>query len=135
MSLINDGSPDVKGINIFNELLGDPRHEPLPVFWENIGSRITFTSASAEALPPITQNYPTYYRYINGKHFTAVTVQEPEPGMHFYWASYPFGTDKSTGLGLKLQNFFLPVTILGGRSGDAYSPPDASSRTPEYVAP
>jgi hypothetical protein len=62
---INDGSPDANGINVLNELVGDTRHAAKPIFWENIGSKITFTPKSAEANLTV-QPYPTYYWYRNG---------------------------------------------------------------------
>jgi hypothetical protein len=133
VSLINDGSPDYRGINVTNELMGDPRHliEGAPRFWENIGSRIMYRALNVTQSTVFAQPYPTYWVYINGE-LSFVIPQAPKPADHFYshsWdpatgtlkGSYPFGTQPSSGSG---------GTIPGGRNGDATTAPDATSRIP-----
>lgn len=128
ISLINDGSPDNKGINVTNELLGDPRHliqGQAPRFWENIGSRIEFSPRHLTNGLQFVQPYPTYWVYINGR-FAYKADQKPEPSDHFYphannRGTYPFGTRPSSGEGGQ---------IPGGRNGDATSAPDPTSWVP-----
>jgi hypothetical protein len=129
ISMINDGSPHVAGINVTNELMGDPRHliEGPPRFWENIGSRIMYKAANIAESTVFAQPYPTYWVYINGV-LHSVIPQAPGPSFHFYAHSgsplkgtYPFGTQPSSDNG---------GTIPGGRNGDANTVPDPSSRIP-----
>jgi len=136
---INDGSPDVDGVNGFSELMGDTRHFPNPVYWESIGSRITFKPTStAPSSPVITQKYPTYYLYTNGNAPTVESIQAAEPKDQFvawdaFASAYPFGNNASSGSGTTWNWYSTPVP--GGRNGDATSAPGSTSRIPPYVAP
>jgi hypothetical protein len=135
IGLINDASPEATGVNVFSELMGDNRNPDTAVFWENIGSRITFTPTSTQ--PTLTlQNYPTYYWYANGNAPAIALTQALEPSGHFFpsapLAAYPFGDNPSNGAGTDWGLFGNPVP--GGRNGDATSPADATSRIPPYVA-
>jgi hypothetical protein len=135
---INDDSLDGTGINILNELLGDARHAAPAIFWENIGSRITFTPTST--VPILTvQDYPSYYWYANGNAPTLASDQQAEPSAHFIpsnmlkGGAYPYGINPSNGAGTFWGS--LGILVPGGRNGDAQSPPDTTSRIPAYVAP
>jgi len=124
VSLINDGSPDTGAIRAFNTLTG--KGVPSPVFWENIGSQVRFTSVGGPSpATTLVQPYPTYYEYRNGRRVN-VTPQAATPLAHFYTNPYPFGTASCTLLG---------GTTPGGRCGDASSPPHPTARTPAFIAP
>lgn len=119
VSSINDGSPDAGGINVTNtlaSLLTNPLR-----YWENIGSRISFYhdgDLSGIVTRPVivTQPYPTYYIYLNGKLRTELTeTQAASPLENFHAQPYPFGA--------------------GGRDGDAESSPAVGSRIPQYTVP
>ncbi len=89
ISQINDGSPEIPGIRAFNTLTA--MDEQTPLFWQNIGSKITFTCGTPSAtLPPITENYPTYNMYVNGA-MVFVRPQAALPNGHFFASPYPFG--------------------------------------------
>jgi hypothetical protein len=127
VSIINEGSPDAGAIRAFNTLMGkDLPASQTPLFWENIGSAISFKldHESINALIYV-QNYPTYYIYVNGKLLPEKRVQAPEPSAHFYTNPYPFGTVPCSRLG--------GGTTPGGRCGDAESQPDASARVPDII--
>ena len=65
--MINDGSPDSGAISAFNTLTGKALPPgSSPVFWENIGTKITFSVANGTAPGLVLQPYPTYYEYRNG---------------------------------------------------------------------
>lgn len=139
ISQCNDGSPDILGVRAFNTLMG--LDVPNPLFWQNIGSKITFKCGSAA--PNFTyENYPTYYFYVNGI-ANGLNRQAKTPQGHFYTNPYPFGTYPSYGLPPQFP-WGAPViptlgpgfpTIPGGRNGVATTPGDASSSTPAYTQP
>lgn len=119
---MNDGSPEAPAIRAFNTLMA--LDVSSPQFWENIGSKITFTCGNTTPDDLIRQNYPTYWVYQNGIH----TVTWPEyasPKDEFCADPYPFGTATTFGL----------VSLQGGRNGDAASPADSTARIPAYVIP
>lgn len=120
ISKINDGSPDSNAIEAFNTLAG--LSVASPVFWESIGSRITF-SATGGTSPLVTvQPYHTYYVYVNGKQ-VSIYPEASDPHNQFQPNPYPFGTVPCPGLGL------LP-TVPGGRCGNAVLAPDPTARIP-----
>jgi hypothetical protein len=127
VSIINDGSPDANAIEAFNTLSG--LGVAPAVFWESIGSRITFTAAGGTSPVVNVQPYPTYYVYINGAQ-VSTTAQASNPINEFVSGNssgvmgpYPFGMVACPGLGL------LP-TVPGGRCGNAVLPPDPTARIP-----
>ena len=138
-SQCNDGSPEVPGIRAFNTLTGADVATPL--FWQNIGSKITFQCGNTAPNPPTHKNYPTYNWYENGL-FIVSFAQAKTPLGHFYMNPYPFGTDPSYGL-LPEGSGNVPLipgspsfpTLPGGRNGLASAPGDASSSTPAYTVP
>jgi hypothetical protein len=138
VSQINDGSPDSGAIRAFDEI--SSAIAPTPVYWENIGSRITFTAGGPTATLAV-QAYPTYDVYTNGL-LTARIPQAATPLGNFNAAPYPFGTvpcSIGTIVTLPGSPFFAPIlgTIPGGRCGDASSPPDPTVRVPPpaYIVP
>lgn len=138
ISKINDGSPDIFAIRAFNTLEG--LDVPNPVFWENIGSKITFRCGDTGPTP-VRQNYPTYYRYDNGI-FNRRYDQARRPQDHFNTAPYPFGTVPTWGLPPTPPDSIplidsLPMlpTINGGRNGIATLPADVSAGIPAYTLP
>lgn len=138
ISQCNDGSPEIPAIRAFNTLTGLGVANPL--FWQNIGSKITF-NCGVPAPTPINENYPTYYIYQNGL-LVKVVKQAKTPNGHFYANPYPFGTDPSYGLPPQGPGQIpmvpgLPCfpTIPGGRNGLATLPGDTSSSTPAYTVP
>ena len=131
ISLVNDGSPDAQGIKAFNTLEG--LDVPTPMFWENIGSQIIFTSPGwgnsggwGPSLPH--QPYPSYNEYLNGSYIQTIK-EASSPTKNFNPAPYPFGTVPST--------FPFAPTVPGGRGGDASSPPDPTAAPPsgKYIFP
>ena len=129
MSQINDGSPDSKAVRAFNTLEG--KDVTNAVFWENIGSRITFSFDGGPTPQVVLQPYPTYYEYHNG----ALVHEYPEAGqpvLNFNPNPYPSGTVPCTIIS-PLDS--VGRTTPGGRCGDQASPPDPSARTPSYVQP
>jgi len=125
---INDGSPDTGAIRAFNTLTAkDLPPGQAPVFWENIGSKITFTANSGTSPTIVMQPYPTYYVYRNGT-LVNIVPQAATPNANFNGLAYPFGTVSCIGV--------WGVTP-GGRCGDAASPPAPSARIPpsQYVVP
>jgi hypothetical protein len=127
ISIINDGSPDAGAIEAFNTLTG---LDVAPaVFWESIGSRITFSAAGGTSALVTVQPYPTYYVYINGTQ-VSTTAQASNPINEFVSGNssgmmgpYPFGMVPCPGFGL------LP-TVPGGRCGNAVLAPDPTARIP-----
>ncbi len=146
ISQSNDGSPEIPAVRAFNTLMALDVQTPL--FWQNIGSKITFKCGQATAInPPITENYPTYYQYANGIQ-VFVRPQAGTPKGHFFANAYPFGEYSSYGLppqwpgGLPVLPSVPPFpnvpsfpTIPGGRNGVATTPGDGSSPTPPYTVP
>jgi hypothetical protein len=140
ISLCNDGSPDIPGIRAFNTLMA--ADEATPLFWQNIGSKITFKCGNTAPVFQLPENYPTYYQYQNGI-FANSFKQATSPQGHFYANPYPFGTYPSYGLppqwpwGLPVFPVLGPgfPTLPGGRNGVATTPGDGSSPTPPYTVP
>lgn len=125
ISLINDGSPDSGAIRAFDTLTGkDLPSGSTSIFWENIGTRISFT-ASGPTPTVVVQPYPTYYEYHNGT-LVNTTPQAGSPLGNFNTNPYPFGTVSCIGVG---------GITPGGRCGDASSPADSSARIPTYTLP
>jgi len=125
---INDGSPDAGAIRAFNTLMGkDLPVGQTPLFWENIGSKISLHYDGTSSGDIAVQPYPTYFVYVNGKP-TTVIPQAWTPKAHFYMFPYPFGTVWCVGLG---------GTTPGGRCGDAASPAEPSAQIPSsgYTLP
>lgn len=122
ISHVNDGSPEAPAIRAFNTLMA--LDEGSPKFWENIGSKITFTCGNTTPDQLTRQKYPTYWVYENGieKH---TYLEDGHPQAEFHATPYPFGTAATFGL----------VDLPGGRNGDASSPADSTARTPDYVMP
>ncbi len=140
ISQCNDGSPEIPGIRAFNTLEG--LDVPNPLFWQNIGSKITFTCPNTAPNRPTVENYPTYYWYGNGL-FILSFAQAATPHGHFYASPYPFGTDPSFGLPPEGPGDIplipgVPAfpTLPGGRNGIATLPPDDPSvPIPPYTVP
>lgn len=134
ISQSNDGSPDIPAIRAFNTLMA--QHVAPPLFWQNIGSKITFQCGSATPLYQLPENYPTYYQYQNGVK-TLNFVQAAKPAMHFYGNAYPFGSYPSYGLLPEIFGGPLSFPDLpGGRNGIATTAgDDPSSPTPPYTVP
>ena len=139
ISQCNDGSPEIPAIRAFNTLMG--LDVPNPLFWQNIGSKITFTCPNTAPNPPTYENYPTYYWYGNGL-FVRPFPQAGTPQGHFFANPYPFGTDPSYGLPPEGPGNIPLIpgvpsfpTIDGGRNGIASTPGDASSSIPAYIVP
>ena len=138
ISQINDGSPEIPAIRAFNTLLG--LDMPTPLFWQNIGSKITFNcGATAPVLK--AENYPTYYSYWNGRLILPVFFQSRTPNGHFFTNPYPFGTVNSYGLPPR-DDLDLPLmpglsfpTVHGGRDGIASTLADPTSSNPAYIFP
>lgn len=134
IALINDGSPDISAVRAFNTLEAEGVSNP--IFWENIGSKITFKCMLPYTSPPfaanvITQPYPTYYEYINGTYYPlGLRTQAKSPTGNFNPAPYPFGTVPS--IGLDYYPAILPyiTSIPGGRNGIAGLPPNPTVRNP-----
>ena len=131
---INDGCPDIFGTRAFNTLEG--LDVPSPVFWEDIGSKITFRCAFPWTSPPllgglVPQPYPTYNVYFNGIDKKRPFVQFPKPTGNFNTAPYPFGTVPSIGLIPPIPGISPGTpTIPGGRNGVAGLPPGPTVRNP-----
>jgi len=126
VSMINDGSPDSGAIRAFNTLTGkDLPPGSSPVFWENIGTKITFSVANGTAPGLVLQPYPTYYEYRNGTR-VSTRPQAASPLGNFAPNPYPFGTVICIGLG---------GITPGGRCGDASSAAAGSARVPPYTTP
>jgi hypothetical protein len=126
ISKINDGSPDAGAISAFNTLMGkDLPPGVTPLFWESIGSRLTFRYDGGFAPEIVVQAYPTYYVYANGT-LVSMSVQAGTPGAHFFTNPYPFGTVNCIRYG---------GITPGGRCGDAVSPEDPSARIPPFTLP
>jgi len=124
--MINDGSPDSGAIRAFNTLTGkDLPPGSSPVFWENIGTKITFSVANGTAPGLVLQPYPTYYEYRNGTR-VSTRPQAASPLGNFAPNPYPFGTVICIGLG---------GITPGGRCGDASSAAAGSARVPPYTTP
>ena len=125
-SLINDGSPDAGAIRAFDTLTGkDLPAGATAVFWENIGTRISFNAGGGPTPTVVVQPYPTYFEYHNGK-LVNTTPQASSPLGNFQTNPYPFGTVPCLELG---------GITPGGRCGDASSPADPSARVPQFTAP
>jgi hypothetical protein len=139
ISQSNDGSPEIPAIRAFNTLMALDVQTPL--YWQNIGSKITFT-CGATGPKLIYENYPTYNWYGNGVLILPTFKQAANPAMHFFANAYPFGEYPSYGLPPQWPGG-LPViidapsypTIPGGRNGIATTPCDGSSPTPAYTVP
>jgi hypothetical protein len=126
VSQINDGSPDAGAIRAFDTLTGkDLPPGTTAVFWENIGTRISFSAGGGPTASVVVQPYPTYYEYHNGT-LVNTTPQAASPLGNFQTNPYPFGTVSCLGVG---------GLTPGGRCGDASSPADSSARVPTYTLP
>jgi hypothetical protein len=126
IALINDGSPDSGAIRAFNTLTGkDLPAGSTAVFWESIGTKITFSVADGPRAALVLQPYPTYYEYRNGLR-VSTRPQAPSPLGNFATNPYPFGTVSCLGLG---------GITPGGRCGNASAPADGSARTPPFIVP
>lgn len=123
VTLINDGSPDAGAIRAFNTLMGKGTEEK--IYWENIGSKLTFKFDGGTRPEFVFQPYPTYYEYYNGR-LVKVNRQAPDPRLNFNANPYPFGTVPSHRLG---------GITPGGRDGDAQKAADATARIPPYSVP
>lgn len=128
VSVINEGSPDAAATRAFNTLMGkDLPAGQTPLFWESIGSAISFKytpSGDGLVTPHVyVQAYPTYYVYKNGRPFTTHR-QAPSPKDHFYRNPYPFGTKHCN---------LVTGTTPGGRCGDAQSEPEPDARVPNII--
>lgn len=117
---VNDGSPEAPAIRLFNTLMG--KGVSRPVFWENIGSQIRFTTRGTAPVI-FLQPYPTYSIFRNGR-LVSVDPEAREPGENFYPKPYPFSNQPSAGL--------FGVTP-GGRRGDASSLPSPGARIPAFI--
>lgn len=128
VSLVNDGCHSAEAARAHNTLMGMYNHPgPVPLFWEDIGSRISFDAIDAGRSTVVVQDYPTYYVYINGRKLETEThPQAPAPGDHFQSNPYPFGTDGC----LCIFNH-QPA----GRCGYCPTPPEPSARQPPYTLP
>ena len=132
ISQINDGSPDMIGVAELNTLLGKSVNSKR--YWENIGSRITF-SVDAGTKPAIyRQPFPTYLLFQNGA-YRNLFAQADFPQTNFNTNPFPSGTascqrDIVDGFsGLIIQSFITP----GGRCGDMHSTPEVSARPSPYI--
>jgi hypothetical protein len=126
VTLINDGSPDSGAIRAFNTLTGkDLPPGTTAVFWENIGTKISFSVGNGTAPTVVLQPYPTYYEYRNGT-LVSTRPQAPSPLGNFATNPYPFGTAICIGLG---------GITPGGRCGYATGAPEPSARVPPYTVP
>jgi hypothetical protein len=126
ITLVNDGSPDTGAIRAFNTLTGkDLPAGATAVFWENIGTKISFSIANGATPAVVLQPYPTYYEYRNGT-LVSTRPQAASPLGNFATNPFPFGTVPCLGLG---------GITPGGRCGNASSTADPSARTPPYVVP
>lgn len=94
-----------------------------PVFWEDIGSRITFSTQLGPAAAEIMQPYPTYDIFVNGR-YTGSRLQALDPRGQFVPNPYPFGTDPCPG--------FFGIT-WGGRCGVATGLIEPTARQPDFV--
>jgi hypothetical protein len=139
ISQINDGSPDAAPVKAFNTLTGkNVSSFSSPVFWENIGSRITFSVNGGTSPQVIVQPYPTYYQYRNG----TLVSKFPEalsPFLNFNFSPYPSGTVTCLLVSpVPDVNGNFPINVTpGGRCGDQVTPPDVSviAPAPSYVQP
>lgn len=119
VSSIVDGSPVAAAVRAQNTLTGVG--VPNPVFWENIGNKITFSASGSAGglftLPDIASaNYPTHNVYVNGSFKLPMTIiQAPSPMGQFFARPYPFGP--------------------GGRDGDGSSAPNGYARVPNWTTP
>jgi len=119
---VNEGSPDVNAILMFNTLMGNA--VPLgPTFWESIGSRIRFRYDNGTVPLVSVQVYPTYYEYRNGR-FVGAYPQAPSPEGNFFLYPYPFGAVPCNQ---------IPIPHLQGRCGDAVSPEEITARIPPFL--
>jgi hypothetical protein len=80
---INDGSPDCDAVKAFNTLTGE--NVSNPVFWENIGTKITFWANGGPSPQLVLQPYPTYYEFRNGR-LVNTYPQASTPRANFYSA-------------------------------------------------
>jgi hypothetical protein len=117
VSSIVDGSPDSLGIRAMNTLTAVGVANP--VWWENIGNKMTFrhdgNAAGSFTMPDFAfANYPTHNIYVNGT-FDRAIAQWPTPFGHFVTNPYPFGP--------------------GGRGGDGESPAAFGARAPDWTVP
>jgi Glucodextranase, domain B len=126
MSLINDGSPDSGAIRAFNTLTGkDLPPGTTAVFWEDIGTRISFSVGSGSMPTVVLQPYPTYYEFHNGT-LVSTRPQAASPLGNFATNPYPFGTVSCLGLG---------GITPGGRCGYATGAAEPSARVPTFTVP
>ena len=94
VSSIVDGSPDKDGVEVFNTLtkfIGTT-----PVYWGDIGDKITFHSAGTLGYytdPDFTPaDYPSFYVYLNGRlDIRYYSRQAATPLAHFVKNPYPWG--------------------------------------------
>lgn len=124
--IINDGSPNAKELRALNTLTGkDLPANTVPRFWENIGSRITFSVSDGSAPKIITQPYPTYFVYRNGRLSRSDSCAQPHTlNPNLQTNPYPSGTVHCS----------CPGGITpGGRCGDASSSPSPGARKPDYA--
>ncbi len=125
---VNDGSPDSGAVRAFNTLEG--KNVSSPVFWENIGSKITFTVDGGPNPQIAYQLYPTYYEYHNGT-FVRQYPEAQTPRENFFPNPYPPGIVPCH----KIQPDGSIQITPGGRCGDQASSPDVTARIPIYVQP
>jgi len=128
---INDGSPDMSGVEVLNVLMGNnlPASGLLPArFWENIGDQIHFELDDSPTPTIRTQPYPTYYIYLNGSFFDA-RPQASSPTGNFVDSPYPFGRVICPHPG--------QVDTPQGRCGDAGLSADPTAHVPpsQYTIP
>jgi len=127
-SMVNDGSPDADAVAAFNTLAGIGQS---PVFWENIGSRITFTAANPLSPTIVLQSYPSYNIYVNGALYQSVP-EASDPIRQFQTNPYPFGTVPCVAVFPLPGGGFVTSTTPGGQCG-VEAPPDVSARTPLFI--
>lgn len=120
ISQVNDGSPDAPAVRAFNTLYGK-NSGSAPLFWENIGSKISFSPGNGTNPSIYSQPFPTYSVYQNGVLLNTLS-QPVSPIGNFQPSPFPSG--------LYPCNYFFSTP--GGRCGDMHSPPDITARPSPY---
>jgi hypothetical protein len=129
ISQINDGSPDQIAVAAFNTLTGKDTNPA--VFWENIGTKISFSYNYGTNPLLALQPYPDYYVYQNGR----MVSERPEassPILNFNPAPFPSGTVPCEYNPYPDQPADPSLYLItpGGRCGMQSLPPDPSVRLP-----